>query len=244
MKIMSRSIYFTNPLGFILAGKIYEPKDSNSLASVFIIPGFTQLGMKRYIELQKFLANNSISSFTYDYQATGESEGNIEKTTISDFINDTYSAFSKFENELEPKRIYILGYSLGGYIIPHMLNKFRDTLGIILISPPAYTQGTENLYLNNQNTELIRSRLQNENSEIFKNLKINNSQQKMLIIFGENDLEIPSEIKSIFKNINSGSFEYVSIQKGVHSLLRNRTPLEKKAKNELLQTIYRFIKKA
>ncbi|KKS32110.1 MAG: hypothetical protein UU93_C0010G0014 [Candidatus Amesbacteria bacterium GW2011_GWA2_42_12] len=197
--------------------------------------------MKRYIELQKFLAHNSISSFTYDYQGTGESEGNIEKTTISNFINDTYSAFSKFKKELEPKRIYILGYSLGGYIVPHMLNEFRNTSGIILISPPAYAQGTENLYLNSQNTELIRSKLQNKNSDIFKYLEAYNLAQRVLIIFGEKDLEIPPEIKAILKTIKNKSFEYISIKKGVHSLLRNRTQLEKTAKNKLLQTIYRFI---
>lgn len=241
MKITSYSIHFPNHSGFSLTGKIYKPKDSKCLASVFIVPGFSQLRMKRYAELQKFLAHNSMSSFTYDYQGTGKSEGDIEKTTISNFINDTRSAFSKFKNKLESDNIYIVGYCLGGYIVSNMINKFRNASGIILISPPAYAQGVEDLYLNNQNTELLRTKLQNKNSEIFKNLMAYNLPQKMLIIFGEKDLEILPEIKSIFKNVKSKSFEYVTIQKGIHSLLRNRTPLEKIAKNELLQTIHKFI---
>ena len=239
MKITSSTTQFLNPSDNTLFCKTCTPANTKSVFSLFIVPGFTQLGTKRYTELQKYLARRLISSFSYDYQGIGKSEGSMNNTTISDLIEDTKSAFYKFRNKLPNKNFIVLGYSLGAYIIPKMLSVFTTTKGVVLVSPPAYSSKVDSLCLDDSTTELIRSVPQDKNSEIFTILKNNN--KPTLIIFGDNDQEISLEIRGLFKSINSTNTKYVSIENSVHSLLRNRSPIEKVVSEKLSTIIYDYI---
>lgn len=240
MKISSSTISFYNSSGIKLFGKIFTPKDSISITSVIIIPGFTHLGTNRYKELQKYLAHRSISSFSFDYQGIGKSGGTTNAANILNLIEDTISAFSEFCNKVENKAFIIIGYSLGAYIVPKLQKYFNKAKGIVLVSPPAYSNNIENLLLNESSTKLIRSKSKDKNSEIFKKLK--ECKNKTLIIFGDSDKEIPLKIQTVFKNVKNKNLDYLIIPRGVHSLLRDRTPNEKLASNLLIEKIYEFIK--
>lgn len=239
MKIISYSTHFFSSQAAKLFGKVYLPKDTEPVASVFIVPGFSQLGTKRYIELQKDLAHRSVSSFVFDYTGIGQSKGNINQTKVSDLINDTRSAFSVYIDKLPCKNLFIVGYCIGSYNVLRVLDEVSRVTGIILVSPPAYSDKVDNLCLDSSTVEFVRSASYDKNSKVYASLA--NYKKRALVIFGDNDKEIPSEIKCRYKNIKSRMLKHLNIPGGKHSLLKAFSNLEIKAKNTLLHEVYKFI---
>ncbi len=57
-------------------------------------------------------------------------------TVKEETINDAISAvqFLKGHNQIDPNNIYVLGHSLGGYLVPRIVNEDKDIAGCIILA--------------------------------------------------------------------------------------------------------------
>jgi len=240
MKITSKKILFNNYKNLTLFGKYYYPKDCKPVASVFIVPGISSLGTFRYKELQRYLSRNKILSFSYDFSGVGMSNGKLEDTYLPDLISDTQFGFDLFiKDNSRFKPIIVIGYSLGGYITLRMLFKLIDISGLILISPPIFSEEADRVPLDNINRERIKAHYQDSNSKLFKDL--NTYPIKTLILFGDEDTKVKANIRKRYDNIDNKEIINKLLISGSHALLNNITEKEKGVEKELFKNIISFV---
>ena len=117
--------------GIKLAGTMLQPRKPH--AAIILIHGSGQ--EKRMMEFASFLAQNSISVFTYDKRGVGKSEGtyagpevgtnNIDSANLNLLAKDAQAAVKTFRQQLGNTTIPVglLGFSQAGWIIPLATNK-------------------------------------------------------------------------------------------------------------------------
>jgi len=110
-----------------------------SKATVCIIHGVGEHS-GRYEEVAQYLVENNVSVFTFDLQGYGQSEGKRGHIdSFSWFIEDVESFYTFIQPSIPtPKKIFLLGHSLGALIATHfgIHNTNMPFKGIILSGPP------------------------------------------------------------------------------------------------------------
>lgn len=112
-----------------LAGSFYQPTECTiPWRAVFFCHGYTgnRIETRRlFVRFARFLNDNGIAAFTFDYRGHGESSGRFEHFTVKDWIKDAQIAFDYFlkKTEIVHDKIAVLGYSLGGCIASFIAEK-------------------------------------------------------------------------------------------------------------------------
>ncbi len=123
---VSEDVKFVNGIDNVtLAGTFTRPKGSGKYPTVILISGSGPqnrnselMGQKPFLVIADHLTKNGIAVLRYDDRGTAESTGNMAKADVSDFARDVRAAFSylKKRNDVDPKKIGIMGHSEGGMI--------------------------------------------------------------------------------------------------------------------------------
>lgn len=98
-----------------------EVKDGEKYPAVIMLHGTGSNKdevANQYVELAKELAENNIASIRIDFAGTGDSARDYSEYTISGAIDDAEQAlaFLQGNENIDPERIGVLGYSQGGLI--------------------------------------------------------------------------------------------------------------------------------
>lgn len=88
------------------------------------------------VNLAEQLLPRGYSFFRFDCAGAGDSEGDCSYTTITGELTDTLVVLDYIRNNLKAERLILLGYSLGGFIVPLVYEKSNPD-GLILWSPAA-----------------------------------------------------------------------------------------------------------
>ena len=117
------------------------------------------------------------------------------------------------------EKITVIGTSMGGHVAGSLLKEF-DIENLILFCPAAYDEKAWNIEFGSGFTEIIRTEDSFLNSEIFLYLK--EFKGNALFVIGENDVIIPEEVISLYKEAlsNSNKFESFTIQDCPHPIHR------------------------
>ncbi len=85
------------------------------------------------------LAEAGIASLRYDDLGVGLSGGDWRKANLEDLISDARAAleYLKSRPEVDPQRVFVLGWSEGGIIVP-ILSAEGRTAGVITLAAPAH----------------------------------------------------------------------------------------------------------
>jgi len=132
---MVKEIEFENSHGFILRGYLDLPENADTI--VVFLHGFT--GNKtehagHFRNLSRILSKNGIASMRMDYHGNGESDGEFYDFRFDWAIEDAELMIMKAHEIKGIKKVYLLGFSLGGAIASVIANdKIIDKL--ILWSP-------------------------------------------------------------------------------------------------------------
>lgn len=94
---------------------------------------------KPFLDLAEGLAAQGIATIRYDKRALTHAEsfaGNYEFTVWEETIEDVLAAvdLAKEDERLNNYQIYVLGHSLGGYLIPRMMENTDDVAGWIFMA--------------------------------------------------------------------------------------------------------------
>jgi alpha/beta superfamily hydrolase len=94
---------------------------------------------KKYIEIAKSFCRDKFAVLRFDFRGCGESEGNIEETTLSGRVNDLKAALQLVRNHVQiSKNIGLLGSSMGGCVAIIVAAEDPEILAIATWSTPSY----------------------------------------------------------------------------------------------------------
>lgn len=152
---LSEEVQYSNPRsGLKLAGTITVPKTAKSCPAVVLITGTgaqdrdeTIFEHKPFAVIADFLTRNGIAVLRVDDRGVGSSEGNISSSTSLDFAGDVMAgvAFLKNREDIDSKKIGLIGHSEGGLIAPIVATKMPDIAFIVMMAGSG-TVGEQILY--------------------------------------------------------------------------------------------------
>jgi pimeloyl-ACP methyl ester carboxylesterase len=129
-----------------LAGTLTLPKGTGPFPAVILIAGSgphdrdeTVEGHKPFLVLADFLTRKGIAVLRYDKRGIGNSTGSVDQATTLDFAADAQAAIAylKSRNEIDPKKLGLIGHSEGAMIAPYVANHSPDITWVVLLAAPA-----------------------------------------------------------------------------------------------------------
>ena len=159
-----------------LAGTLTLPKEKGKFPAVVLITGSgrqdrdeTIFNHKPFLIIADYLTRNGIAVLRFDDRGTGKSTGNYSSATTEDFATDALAAveYLKSRDEIDSKKIGLIGHSEGGMIAPMAAANSSDISFIVLLAGPGVV-GKDLLV---RQTELILRASGTPEEEIEKSLK-------------------------------------------------------------------------
>ncbi|MEA2720262.1 MAG: uncharacterized protein QOJ39_2126 [Candidatus Eremiobacteraeota bacterium] len=143
----SRDVRFTSGDGTVLAGTLTVPDHGRApFAAVVLVHGSG--GQDRdetigpnpiFLQLSNALSNAGYAVLRYDKRGVAHSGGKNTAGTRSELLADVKAAyrFARAQRRIDPKRVYLLGHSEGGELVPTVAAAEAGVAGIILMAPPS-----------------------------------------------------------------------------------------------------------
>lgn len=129
---------------FQLQGTLSLPKGKGPFPALVLVHGSgahdrdeTVAGVKPFRDIAFGLASNGIAVLRYEkrnYKHAKEMIGQLSTMTVKEeVIDDALEAVKilKKQSQINPDKIFVLGHSLGGYVIPRIANSDPSLAGII-----------------------------------------------------------------------------------------------------------------
>ena len=135
--------------GFILSGTFTSPKEGTDFPVVIFVHGSGPCDRdesifenKPFRDIAWALAEQGIASYRYEkrtYLYAQEVLAEEEFTIYQESINDAVAAADMVSGlqSINPSKLYMLGHSLGGYVIPRIAALQQQAAGYIIMAAPA-----------------------------------------------------------------------------------------------------------
>lgn len=157
-KLSESLVQFENGRGRWLRGMIHRPESARPRASargrvpgVVFFHGFTGDRMEShwmFVKCARALAEAGVASLRFDFYGSGESGGDFREMTLRGEISDALTAVDYFRRQkgIDPKRVGLLGLSMGGAVAATLAAKVRAR-AVVLWSALAHTAHLRTLAL-------------------------------------------------------------------------------------------------
>ncbi len=129
-----------------LPGVLTVPKGAGPFPGVVLVHGFgpndrdeTVGGTKMFRDLAEGLASRGIAVLRYDKRSRvygPKFAGLANRTVHEETVEDALAAANvlRAQKEVDPKRIYVLGHDLGGYLAPRIAAEDEKLAGLIILA--------------------------------------------------------------------------------------------------------------
>jgi uncharacterized protein len=193
-----------NKANITLAGTLTLPAKEGNYPVVVLITGSGPqnrdeelMGHKPFLVIADYLTRNGIAVLRYDDRGTAQSTGDFNTATSADFADDVESAIAylKTRQEINKKKIGLIGHSEGGIIAPMVAARSKDVHFIVLLAGTGIT-GDKLLLL--QMAKLERLNGVNE-TEIEAGQKIFNGAYEVIFKTQPNDTSVKTKVKTYLK---------------------------------------------
>jgi uncharacterized protein len=160
-----------------------------------------------FARLSRKLAEAGFSSLRFDFAGAGDSDGRFQEMTIGSMRNDLLSSMEYVDEKFAPKKLILLGHSLGGMIASLCCNGARRPDGLALLAPVGDPKGlirrrasgikagpNKNGYYENGPHEIDLPLINELNSiDPVAELVSSSFRGSLLLMQGDNDLSISVE---------------------------------------------------
>ena len=186
-----------------LAGTLTLPKKEGKFPVVVLITGSGGqdrneeiLGHKSFWVLADHLTKKGIGVLRYDDRGIGESKGVFGTATSEDFARDVAAALAylKTRQDINPKKMGLIGHSEGGLIAPMVACKNKDASFIVLLAGTG-VRGAELLL---EQEELI-SKAGGTSQEELDKFRIFNKQAFDLVLQNNDTAILKEKLAAIWK---------------------------------------------
>jgi len=146
--IEEEATYENAKAGVTLAGTLTMPRAGGPFPAVLLITGSgvqdrdeTVFGHKPFLILSDYLTRRGIAVLRVDDRGVGGSKGDASQATSADFADDARAGveYLKGRQEIDPKRIGLIGHSEGGIIAPMVAVRSPDVAFIVLLAGTGVT---------------------------------------------------------------------------------------------------------
>ena len=119
-----------HPAALIISGSGPQDRDGKTPELLFSV---------QYKTLAHHLSNSGILVLRYDDRGVGQSQGNFQTATLTDFVSDVRAEISylKTRRDVDPNRICLIGHSEGAIIAPMVAAKDSTIEAIVLMAGPS-----------------------------------------------------------------------------------------------------------
>ena len=126
-----------------MAGTLTIPQGSGPFPAVLLITGSgtqdrdsTIFGHKPFLVIADRLTRNGIAVLRVDDRGEGGSTGDASKDTVESHATDVEAgiAFLKTQNDIDPKRIGLIGHSEGGIIAAVVASRTKDVAFVVSLA--------------------------------------------------------------------------------------------------------------
>lgn len=204
---------------------ISRSKENPLRMVLFLFGGSRTRGKERFAEWQKALAQENISSVSFDYSGTGKSTGNFFASSLANRINETATIIRWLKKKFGSKTwLTVCGGSMGAYIALGVNKIFPKSIkNLILFCPAAYAKESHFVCFGSEFTACIRKPNSWKNSLSFE--WIQQFTGGVLLLVPEKDEVIPAEIplKYLRRARSISGVKYVTIPGATHNLLDIKT---------------------
>ena len=136
---MREKIIFKNSKDQKLVGDLFLPqgKSSNVQLAIFVHGYRSDKNGSKAKILSSALPEKGIGLFVIDLSGRGESEGNFEDSTVTQYIDDLKCAINVIIDMgvADPEKLAVIGSSLGGLVVLQETAKDERIKGLVCISP-------------------------------------------------------------------------------------------------------------
>jgi alpha-beta hydrolase superfamily lysophospholipase len=143
----SRDVRFTSAGGAVLAGTITVPDRGRApFPAVVLVHGSGPENRDEaigpnpiFLQLANALSNAGYVVLRYDKRGVGESTGGEHGGTRDELLADVRAAvaFARARSAVDARRVFLLGHSEGGELVPSVAARDPRIAGIVLLAPPA-----------------------------------------------------------------------------------------------------------
>ena len=212
--------------GLRLDGTIFYPNNKgNKFPAILFVHGWTS-ERKRSYQYAKSLSKLGYVCLLFDMRGHGTSEGDINKATTKEFLDDVLAAFDYLVNVegADKKNISAVGSSFGGYLVT-LLTRKRNISRLVLRVPAEYpNEDFEKSKMQTSGGEdpavfAWRNRPKKSN-ETFSLEAISNFKGKVLIIESEKDDVVPHQVMENYINAvkDKSKLTHVVMKNAPHSI--------------------------
>lgn len=141
---MEEDVAYENPSAKVhIAGSLTLPKGKGPFAAVLLIVGSGPLNRdeevafhKPFLVLADHLTRKGIAVLRVDKRGVGQTTGDFEEATIYDLADDVRAGveYLKTRQEIDPKRIGLIGHSEGGVVGPILASQSSDVAFLVMLA--------------------------------------------------------------------------------------------------------------
>lgn len=212
--------------GYKLSGTLVTPDDtSTKIPAVVFYHGMPSKSKPRYVKRAEKLAEAGIVGLVFDFRGCGESDGELGKITMAQWLEDALLAFDYLSQQsfVDPNRIGIAGKSFGGYMAA-LVSEKRKVKSMVLQAPAVYPDAWfDKPYVTTKGVQRERL-LYRKSQEALNNRAIGAIKQytnPLLVIGGELDDICPQQVVEGYFNNAASSKKDLRWIKGADHSLRN-----------------------
>ena len=225
--------------GFELSSYIHIP-NSHTSSMVLMLHGFTgnKIEANRlFVDIARALCSANLAVFRFDYRCHGDSPLPFEDFKIDYAIEDAENALKFIEGHYRPRKIGLIGLSMGGHIAIKTAFKYQDKISSMALLAPAinfgklveaaknFVQKVGEFYIfgpNRLREEGVESIVKSNAMELAEKIYI-----PILIVHAKNDSAVPySQSEEFFSRVKSIDKKLVLLDEGEHVFItyssRNR----------------------
>jgi dienelactone hydrolase len=143
----SRDVAFTSSDGVTLAGTLTVPNGAaRRRPAIVLVHGSGPADRDEaigpnavFLQVSNALSNAGYVVLRYDKRSVGKSGGAPYSGTRPQLLDDIRAAlrFARTQPEVDPARVFLLGHSEGGELVPSVAARDSRVAGLILMAPPA-----------------------------------------------------------------------------------------------------------
>lgn len=126
-----------------LVGMLHIPQGlRRRVPGVVLFHGFTGNKVEAhrlFVKMARALAGAGVVALRFDFRGSGDSSGDFSRMTISQELEDARAAlkFLRAQREVNPRRIGVIGFSMGGLIAAEILGENKNIRTGVLWAPVA-----------------------------------------------------------------------------------------------------------
>lgn len=94
---------------------------------------------KLLYDLSHHLNKEGLPTIRFDFDGCGQSDGDFNNMTVLSELLDGMAIIDFVRQEINPKKIYLVGHSQGGVVASMLAGYFRDVIDKIVLLAPAAT---------------------------------------------------------------------------------------------------------